>query len=264
MSLLQAFFLGLLQGLTEFLPVSSSGHLVLAQELLGFFQPPVFFDIVLHIGTLLATFVFFRKEIVGIIKSLQTKLMTGKNTFFWPVIPAVIIGTIPALIVGLFLNSYLENIFGSVLLVSISLLTTAGLLFSTNLVKQTKIKLNNISLKDAFFIGIFQSLAILPGISRSGSTIVAGLWRKLDRKTAFRFSFLLSIPAIIGALVLQLKDFQMIDIGQPVSVIVGFLTAALFGYLSLIWLNKIVVEKKLSYFGYYCLALGLIALFFAA
>ncbi|NIM03664.1 undecaprenyl-diphosphatase, partial [bacterium] len=191
MSYSQAIILAIVQGLTEFLPVSSSGHLVIFQKLFNLTEPPVLFDILIHVGTLGAILLYFRKEIVKI----------SKKTIW-----LIFIGTIPALVVGLLLQGYISLIFDSLKLVGVTLLITAGLLFLSKQFSQLNRRFSHLKWLDALFIGAFQALAILPGISRSGSTIVSGMWRKLDRKTAFQFSFYLAIPAILGALTLQIPD----------------------------------------------------------
>lgn len=258
MTIIQALILGLVQGLTEFLPISSSGHLVLGQKLLGFSQPPVLFDILVHVGTLTAIFVFFRKIIWQLtkktIEAIKAKTIPKEAT-------VIIVATIPAVIIGFFLNPFLEVIFSSITLVGIALIITSILLFSTVLIKKSNKKINQITKLDALIIGILQALAILPGISRSGSTVVAGLWRNLKRETAFTFSFLLSIPAILGAMSLQLTDLIIIDNQQILPNLIGFASAALSGYLALILFKKAVVKKKLAYFGIYCLLVG-VATFF--
>jgi len=243
-TLFKAVFLGIVQGLTEFLPVSSSGHLVIGQKLLGFKQPPVFFDVLVHLGTLAAVLFFFWSEFKKI-----------NLTKIWLVAG----GTIPALIVGLLLNNYTETIFNSLTLVGVCLLVTAVLLFSTRKMKKEKLDFSQLKFSQAFIIGCFQALAILPGISRSGSTVVAGLGQGLKRRSAFAFSFYLAVPAMIGALVLQLPQICA-NSGQLELGLVGMLTAAFSGFLSLKMLEKTVLKGKLFYFAFYCLFLGLIVL----
>lgn len=247
MSGAQATVLGIIQGLTEFLPLSSSGHLVIGQKLLGFSKPPIAFDIFIHLGTLLAVLVFFRNKFLKI---------SGK--VFW----LILIGSIPAGLVGLFLNQYLEIIFNSLLGVGLSLLITAGLLFSTRLIKKTNKNLGQLKQRKAFFIGCFQALAIFPGISRSGSTVVSGLWQGLKREDSFTFSFYLAVPAMLGALMLQIPQL-LNDNDQLTMGLIGLMTAFLTGFLSLRLLKKVVLKGKLHYFGFYCLILGMILLLFS-
>lgn len=249
MSPWQAFSLGILQGLTEFLPVSSSGHLVIAQKIFGFSEPPVLFDVLLHIGSLAAVIVFFVKDFLKL--KAKTLLL-------------VIIGTIPAVIAGLFLNQYIEQIFNSLKMLGYSFLITAALLFSVKLIKNKKEKdLNQINWLDSLSIGIMQAVAILPGVSRSGSTVVAGLWRGLKRETAFLFSFYLAVPAILGASALKIKDaleIGNVNLGLDV-IIIGLITSFIAALISIKLLKKVILNGQLSYFGVYCLILGLTILF---
>ena len=240
MTFFQAFWLAIIQGLTEFLPVSSSGHLVIFQKLFGLY-PPVLFDILVHVGTLGAILVYFRRELTKI----------SRRTF-----GLLALGTLPAALVGLFLQSWLAVIFDSARLVGFALLITSGLLFSTKLIKKPKKNLTGFQPSDAFIVGLFQALAILPGVSRSGATIVAGLHRRANRQTAFRFSFFLAIPAILGALVLQLPalaNAPAVYLGQG---ILGMFIAGLVGFSTLKLLEKILLSARLWIFGFYCLLVG--------
>lgn len=245
MSYSQAIILAIVQGLTEFLPVSSSGHLVIFQKLFNLAEPPVLFDVLVHVGTLGAVLVYFRKELVEI----------SKNTLW-----LVFIGTIPAVIVGLFFQGYIALIFDSLKLVGVTLLITGGLLLLSKQFKQLNRRFSNLKWFDALFIGAFQALAILPGISRSGATIVSGMWRQLDRKTAFHFSFYLAIPAILGALILQIPDLIYLPCGYLEQGILGMVIAGAVGYGALRVLEKTLLKAKLWLFGIYCLILGLAVL----
>ena len=260
MTILQALILGLVQGLTEFLPVSSSGHLVLGQKLLGFSKPPVAFDILVHVGTLTAIFIFFRKELLVDLKNFLSALRSGSLEKIPKIFWLVVIGTIPAVIVGFSVNSFLEKIFNSTLIVGFSLIFTSLLLASTKFLKKGSKKINELALFDGLIVGLFQSLAILPGISRSGSTVVSGLWREVRREDAFRLSFYLAIPAILGAQILQFKRLIETGSGNNFSYFLGFLSAILVGILSLRILKKIVLSGKLAYFGIYCFLLGATAI----
>jgi len=245
MSYSQAIFLAIIQGLTEFLPVSSSGHLVIFQKLFNLAEPPVLFDVLVHVGTLGAILVYFRKALIKV----------SRKTIW-----LIIIGTIPAAIVGLFLQSYISQIFNSLKLVGVSLLVTAGLLLLSQRFKSLNRRFNSVKWQDAIFVGCFQALAIIPGISRSGSTIVSSLWRKFDRKTAFQFSFYLAIPAILGALVLQTPDLVYSPCGYLGQGILGMLIAGLVGYGALKLLEKTLLSAKFWLFGIYCLVLGIVIL----
>lgn len=245
MSYPQVFVLSLIQGVTEFLPVSSSGHLVILQKLFGIAKPPVLFNIMVHVGTLGAVIIYFRKEL----------LKVSRRTVW-----LVVVGTIPAAIVGLFLQNYIEQIFSSLKLMGLALLVTAGFLFSTKKLRLFNRQFNLLNWQDALFVGLFQALAILPGISRSGSTIIAGLWRQASRETAFRFSFYLAIPAILGALILQFPELISSPYGYLGQGILGMVIAGVVGYLALKILEQTLVKAKFWIFGIYCAIIGLIVL----
>jgi len=259
MSWFQVFFLSIVQGLTEFLPVSSSGHLVLFQKIFGL-RPPVLFDVFVHVGTLGAILFYFRKELNKLIKGIFKK--DNKSLCF---LLLIIIGTIPAVIVGLLLEKKIELVFDSFRLVGISLLITSLLLFLTNIFKDKlkKTKITSSNWKDALFIGVFQALAILPGISRSGATISAGLFRKFGRDLAFKFSFFLAIPAIIGALILQIPDLINSSIYLINQALIGMIIAGIVGFFALKILKRFLVSSRLYIFAIYCLFLGVGILLFS-
>ncbi len=255
MDVVQSLILGIVQGATEFLPVSSSGHLVLFQKVFGIKEPPIFFDTLVHFATLLAIVFYLRKEIFSIIKNIKQK-QNQKIIWF------LVLGTIPAVIAGFLLKNNIEKIFDSLDLLIFTFLATAIILFLTKFFKNGLKDTEKLGWLGAVFVGLFQALAILPGVSRSGSTISAGLFMGLKREEAFKFSFLLAIPAILGAMVLQVFEFQagVLNGGFLINFI-GFLTAAVFGLLSLKILEKITIKGKLHYFAFYCLLLSLIILF---
>lgn len=240
MSLIQALLLGLLQGLTEFLPVSSSGHLVISQNLLGLSQPPVLFDIAVHTGTALAIVVVLWPILLQLNKRL---------------LGLIFVASLPAGIIGILLNAKLELLFSSLLLVAQALLVTAALLFATRFFI-TKAKRSQLQYLDAFIIGSFQALAIIPGISRSGSTIAAALFRGIQPALAFNFSFFLALPAILGAQLLQLPRLINLSSDQIPILLIGFFTAFISGSFALKLLKKLVIKGQLSVFAYYCLILG--------
>lgn len=266
MDVIQSLVLGAIQGITEFLPVSSSGHLVLFQKIFGLKEAPIFFDTLIHFATLLAVVFYLKKEIFSIIKNIKQK----ENQ---KLVALIVLATIPAVFVGFLLRNNINDIFNSLELLSITFLITALILFATKFFENGQKSLEKLSWFDSLFIGIFQALAILPGISRSGSTISAGLFRGVKREDAFKFSFLLAIPVIFGAMVLQLFDPSSLAKGEGfdfnlnnlnsgfLANFVGFVTAAVFGFLSLKILEKITAKGKLHYFAVYCLALSLIILF---
>jgi len=249
----QATILAIVQGLTEFLPVSSSGHLVILQKFFNLSEPPVLFDVLVHVGTLGAILVYFRKRLAQILNGL-----TQKDKESWNILWTIVIGTIPAAIVGLLLQGYIEQIFNSLKLVGLALLVTAGFLFSTQRLKS--FNRQQLKWEDALFVGVFQALAILPGISRSGSTIVSGLWRRFDRETAFRFSFFLAIPAILGALSLQIPDLIYSSCAYLGQGVWGMFIAGLVGYGALKILENFLLKAKLWVFGIYCLVVGMLTL----
>ncbi len=247
MTVFAAIFLGLLQGLTEFLPVSSSGHLVIAQHFIGFTSPPVLFDILLHLATALAVIVVLWSQL------LQLNLKT---------IGFILLASLPAAIVGLILNSSIETIFSSLTLVAFALLINSLILFSAQYFF-SRAQSTALSVKNSLVIGLFQALAIIPGISRSGSTISAGILAKLKPQLVFNFSFLLSLPAVFGAVLLQLKDLSFFQAQLGLPLLLGSITAFVSGLISLKLLKKFVSQGRFSFFAYYCLVLGLILLFAA-
>jgi len=271
MNILEAIILGVVQGLTEFLPVSSSGHLVLLQRIFKIEQTSLFFDTMLHAGTLAAVFAVLWKDIWSIIKKPIQRL-TG----------LLIIATIPAVIAALTFKDAIESVFisarflGWCFLITTVLLITAELLSrktgnkklekEENQLQQNKLKHESCSVLQALFIGIMQAFAIPPGISRSGATISGALFCKLDRDFAARFSFLMSIPAILGAVVLQVKDLTGSSAAQTetgigaAAVIIGTLTAAVVGFFAVKLMLKIIKEKSLFGFAVYTFVIGVLIL----
>lgn len=244
-----AVFLAVIQGVTEFLPVSSSGHLVLFQKLFQISSPPVLFDVLLHLGTLVAIVFFLRKEIMLLIKEWRKR----KNEWLF-----LIIGTFPAAIFGFFLNSKIDAIFNSLALVGFMWILFGTLLLSTHFLidkKALQRKSTSVDGKDGLIIGLFQALALFPGISRSGSTIIGSMFRKFSRENAFTLSFLLSIPAVLGATVLKLKDGNLDGLGLETGLI-SIIVAGVVGFFSLKLLKKVLNSDKFYLFGFYCLILG--------
>jgi undecaprenyl-diphosphatase len=254
---LQMILLATVQGLTEFLPVSSSGHLVLLQSLMGTREGDVFFDVVLHCGTLVSVMIVYRRELIRLLRFDRPAL---------GYILSLVVGTIPAVIFGLLAKDFIEGLFHSPLTAGFGLLLTAAALFSTRWTKSGN--KDRVEVWDpvaihpgrALVIGLAQTLAILPGISRSGMTITASLWIGLARAEAARFSFLLSIPAIAGALVLQLFDGVSVVPGQVPALVVAAVVACLVGLLALRLTALAVVQAHFWKFGIYCLALGAVVL----
>lgn len=252
MSKFEAFILGIIQGLTEFLPISSTGHLYIGRHLFGLDEAGLFLDTMLHVGTLLAVLVVYKHELLQVLKNPLGKLSM-----------LLVIGTIPAVLVGLLFNDLFDSISKTGVTIGWEFLLTGFILWMADGYKKGKKKMDNISYKDALFIGSFQAAAIFPAVSRSGLTIAAGLFRKLDRETAAYFSFLLSIPAIAGGIILQLKEMVT---GQTeaisfVSLFIATLSSALFGYMAVVWMINFLKKKSLKIFAVYVWALGLLVLF---
>lgn len=253
MSLIHAVFLGIVQGLTEFLPISSSGHLVILQHLIGFKGPDVLFDTFLHMGTLLSVCVVFKGDLYSMGRSLVRR---ERDSPSFRLLVLIIIGTVPTALMGYIFRDFFEKQFAALFPAAVMLLVTGGLLFLADRITTNSKSQNEIRKRDACCIGIVQGLSILPGLSRSGSTISAGIFLGLERKCAARFSFLLSVPAIAGAGVLQFSGMKDLSGHLLVPLAVGTLTSALVGYGAIRILLKVVVQRKLSFFSCYCWALG--------
>tara|TARA_B110001454_G_C12718454_1_gene433619 strand:+ start:1427 stop:2221 length:795 start_codon:yes stop_codon:yes gene_type:complete len=261
MDIIEAIILGVIQGLTEFLPVSSSGHLELAKAILGDTSVPeesLTFTVVLHFATALSTLVIFRKEVAEIFKGLfQFK---WNDEFKFSV--KIILSMIPAVVVGLLFEEELESFFGGkILLVGVMLLVTAVLLLLADKAKNTN---KEVTFSNSLIIGISQAIAMLPGISRSGATISTSVLLGIDRTSAARFSFLMVVPLIFGKIGKDLLggdlSFQSSDI-IPISA--GFIAAFLAGLLACKWMIALVKKSKLSYFSLYCAIVGFIAIGYA-
>lgn len=262
--------MGIIQGLTEFLPVSSSGHLVIFQNLFGLKEPELFFDISVHVGTLAATVIFFRKEIWAIIISLAhfTSLALKKKCSFHNVYEdedaklaiLIVVGSIPTAIIGVLFHKIADTLFSSVIVVGFMLIITGLLLWGTRFIKKDRKSINTFSIRDALIIGLVQGVAIIPGISRSGSTIAAGLFLGLNRETAARYSFLLSIPAILGASALSLNNLSANNILPLKITFFGAFTSCAVGYWALKLLVKIVKHGRIQIFAPYCWVIGVLAL----
>ncbi len=270
MNLIQAVVLGVVQGLTEFLPISSSGHLVLFQQMFGLKEPALFFDVSVHVGTLVAVILFFRREIGGIFIALFRFLMSVIDGKTKPsdfrknpevkIATLIVAGSIPTAIIGLFFKSHTETIFSSITIVGCMLLVTGALLWFTKRIKKEGSDIQGFTFYHALFIGTVQGLAILPGMSRSGSTIAAGVFSGIERNLSARFSFLLSIPAILGAEILSIKDLQNTANVDFMITLAGTITAFVIGYLSLKILMFVVNKGQLHLFAGYCWIVGLIAI----
>jgi len=269
LSPLEATLLGILQGLTEFLPISSSGHLVLGEFLLKVKFDDISFEVFLHLGTSLSVVIVFRHTIWSVLKAVWLKsgsifgrgsasLMDEEWRLFW----LLVAGSIPAGIAGLWFKDYLEKSFSSVVFVSFLLLITGMVLVITQFFRGVRRKL---SLSDALVVGLTQALALLPGISRSGLTISAGIFKGVERTKSAEFSFLLSLPAVLGASLLELKE--VLNSIHPQHNLWIYLTgttvAFMTGYLAIRFLLNILRRGKFQYFGYYCMTVGISFLLFA-
>jgi undecaprenyl-diphosphatase len=263
MSLLRAIILGLIQGATEFVPVSSSGHLVLVPWLLGWEEPGLTFDTVLHLGTLLAVLAYFWRDwwrlIVAWLRGLAHWQWDDPDArLAW----LLVLGTLPAATLGFFLDDFFESLFGQPAWVALFLLVTAGLLAVSEWLGQRQRPLEDLHWLDALLIGLGQAAAIAPGISRSGATMAAGLGRGLERPAAARFSFLLATPVILGAGVFQLLDLSALPdpLAQAPALVAGFLAAALSGYFCIWGLLRYLQRGRLYPFAIYCALAGSAAL----
>lgn len=269
-TIFKAIILGIIQGATEFLPISSSAHLVIFQHLFNVdleAGPIVAFDVCLHVGTLLAVIFALRKEVMVIIRGFFVPTTAGDSLDggFAPemsrrAVWLIIIGTIPAVIIGFSFKGFFEELFTGTLPVGIALIVTGIVLFATRFVKRHDVDLPKMKWWHAIAVGLAQAAAIIPGISRSGSTISVGLFSKLDPQLAAKFSFLLSIPAIGGAAILEWKNFQYISQTNVLSIIFGTLFAFIVGYLCVRWMLAIMRGVRLSWFAVYCWIVGTITI----
>jgi undecaprenyl-diphosphatase len=263
---IDAVILGVVQGLTEFLPISSSGHLVLFQHLLGFREPELLFDAALHFGTLLAVCIHFRRDLRAMVVDAGWLIRQPfartphPPSSRLPLVWWIFVGSLPTALIGLMFKDAFEKAFGSVPLVGAMLLVTGTLLLLTRITTRFGTSKQTMGLLTALAIGTVQGIAIIPGISRSGATIACGLFLGLERELAARFSFLLSIPAITGALLLQLVEG---DAGRipPGTLIIGVVASGLVGLLALRVLMGMVRRGRLSFFAPYCWIVGLVLLF---
>lgn len=247
MNLIQVILLAIVQGFTEFLPISSSGHLAIFQKLLGFNQPVIFFDILLHLGSLLAILVFFQKKLI---KFFDRKYLI-----------LLIIGTIPAVIFSLLFDKKIESTFTSLRVIGALFVINAFLLLSTKFIKRGTKEIKQMTWQNASLVGIFQAIAVLPSISRSGATITSALWQGFSTVDAFEFSFFLAIPAIIGAFIFKIKDISLYGGQDLILGIMGLLISMVVSYFALGLLQRILKSANFFWFGIYCLAIGVLITF---
>lgn len=268
MELLEALLLGIIQGITEFLPISSSGHLVLAKEILGFnASSGITFEIVVHFGTFCSIVAVFYKKIAQL---LTTAFKTLKNPgkFFKndkgsdeAMIAGILISMVPVFIVGVFFKDYVETLFENPLLVSSMLIVTGIILFFTRFGKETE---KSVSKKNAFIIGLAQAFAVIPGISRAGSTIATGMYLGVKREEIANFSFIMVLPVFAGAMLLQILDFLKDGTAAEslYVLLVGFLSSFLAGYFTLNFLINLLKSKGIYPFAIYCWIVGGIGVLF--
>ena len=269
MSLLSSIILGLIQGVAEFLPISSSGHLAIAEHLMGMtgLEIPEFFDVLLHLGTLIAVFAAYWEDIRNMVVEFFCGVRDlAHRTTPTPVPPArrlillIIVGTLPLLVV-LPIKDLVEGLADNMYFVGGALIVTGFLLFASDRVKKGRKTEKSATLLDVLLVGVGQAIATCPGISRSGTTITAGCFVGFDRKFAVRYSFLLSIPAILGANVLSIKDALDTVVWTEVPVyLVGVAVAAAVGYACIRLLKMIADKGKFGFFAYYCWVVGIITL----
>ncbi len=268
MTLWQALVLGIVQGLTEFLPVSSSGHLVLFQTLFHMKEPMLAFDVALHAGTLVAVLIYFRKEIAEILVGFwdfmkrcffpckcSQEVASGSGSLWF----MICLTLIPTGVIAVLFKDYFESSFSD--LVSVGwqwIVMGIFLLLSVKIPEGTR-KLEKIGWWRSLGIGLAQGIALIPAISRSGSTILAGMAFGIKREDAARFSFLISIPAILGAVLLEVKEGGVYFTSHLNEVLIGFLAAAISGYGVIKWLMGVIQKGRFSMFGYYCLFAGLVS-----
>jgi undecaprenyl-diphosphatase len=271
-NVLQALWLGVLQGVTEFLPISSSGHLVLGKEILGVHTAGVAYEVFVHFGTFLAILTIFWGDVWNILKAVGRALRhpspgTWHESYhedpFFRLAILICLGTIPILVVGLFFEQEIETAFASPLFVSLALIVTGTFLLGTRWARTQNTRFGMVR---AFVIGVAQSFAILPGISRSGSTIAAAMYSGVERSEAARFSFLLVLPAILGATVLE--GMELLQTGVPsqqaIALLVGTIAAYGSGAIALKWLLGVIRRGQLDRFAYYCYAVGIVGLIWFA
>jgi undecaprenyl-diphosphatase len=253
--------------MTEFVPISSSGHLVLVPWLLGWENPGLAFDAMLHLGTLLAVVVFFWRDlralIIGGLASIRERSLADdpSRRGAW----LIVLGSLPAAFIGFFLEGFFETLFSAPILVGVLLLVTGAILAASERWSRRRLRVTQLGWFDALIVGLAQALAIAPGISRSGATISAGLWRGLQRDSAARFSFLLSVPIIMGAGLFKLTDLREVPgaMNSPVVLWAGFASAGVSGFLSIKLLLRYLRAGPLYPFAAYCSITGLLTVLIA-
>jgi len=255
-TLLETLILAVIQGVTEWLPISSSGHLVVAQDYLGL-RLPLFFDVILHMGSLLVVLIVFWSDVIKVLKAvirLDFRSGEGRLGLY------VFLGTVATIVIGFAFRDWFESLFQNLLAVGVAFILTGSYYSLLYAFRRGEQRSTRLSPSSAVLIGVAQGIALIPGVSRSGSTIATGLLLKVDKKEAFRFSFLIFIPAVVGAALVTSLDagntlFTDID---PANVLLGLITTVVVGYVSLKLLLRILLRGRLHLFAFYCWAFGLI------
>lgn len=286
MTFVQAIILGIIQGLTEFLPVSSSGHLAIMKNLLRMnLDSGILYDVLLHVATLIAVCIVMRKDIlklitefISIVKDVFSNIIiffnslgdSKKKDYYNPIITTayrkfvvmIIVSSIPTAIIGFLLNDIIETVETELLVPGICLIATAVIILISDFISDGNKKAKDVTVGDAFSIGTAQGIATLPGLSRSGTTIAACILCGFDRKFAVKYSFIMSIPAILGALLLKLTKLSSESVagGQIISYIVGMIVAAVVGYFALVLTIRIVQKKSFKFFAFYCFGIGVVSI----
>jgi undecaprenyl-diphosphatase len=267
MEIIDSIILGILQGVAEFLPISSSGHLVLFEDYLGLDVSSLkTFDVMVHFATLLAILVYFKKDVFELIKAFL-KIVIGKldkHDPYFKLLIFIVVGTIPAVIAGLFFEDAIDSVFRNSMYVSICMIAIGFIyILGEKVYKISKNKTDELTWKKSFLIGIAQAIALIPGVSRSGSTIICGLFQGVNRVMAARFSFLLGIPAILGAgLLTAIKLPGNSGIQTDfLPLVVGFFCAFIFGLMSIYFLMKFLKNNSLLVFSLYLIIIGTLTLF---
>jgi len=273
LDIIQAIILGIVQGLAEFLPVASAGQVILVTHILGVTFPSqsdaLAFNTLLHLGTLTAIVGFFYKDLIKIIRAFiaslldifQKKFKEGlKEDVYKRLAWLMLMSTIPAAIVGGLFNKQFEILFGSVVAVGIFLIINGFILYSTDYAKKGEDRIKQLTFRNAFIIGVFESLALFPGISRSGTSISAGLFLGLERECAARYAFLIALPVIAAAVLFEIKNIGALSQNSPIAMVAAYLAVVIFGYLSIGLLIRLIKSTSLKIFAYYCWIVGALTL----
>ncbi len=258
---IKALILGIIQGITEFVPVSSSGHLVLANHFIGLELQDITFEIALHIGTLLSVLIFFRKEILILLSSLYNIRDRSKERVRdRRIILYLLTGTVVTGFLGIMMKASVEKVFYNPLFSAFMLLVTGTIIFISDYIRPGEILMAKTGIGKSVIIGISQAFAILPGISRSGSTIATGIFLGLKRAEAARFSFLLSIPAILGATLFDFRKFTVIRTEYLPGYALGTIAAFISGYLVISLLLTLIKKRQLKFFSFYCWTVAILVI----